>query len=58
MSRTDDEIDPDKIDFDKVVWDARYRRAVIERLNREAEEAAAPEFTVETPRPRRREGTG
>jgi hypothetical protein len=26
--------DEEEIDLDKVVWDAGYRRAVIERLNR------------------------
>jgi hypothetical protein len=32
----------DDIDLDKVVWDALYRRQVIERLNREAAPAGAP----------------
>jgi hypothetical protein len=39
MARKEDEIDPDDIDLDKVIWDPRYRRAVIERLNREAPDA-------------------
>jgi hypothetical protein len=32
LSRVEEE---DDIDLDKVVWDAGYRRAVIERLNRQ-----------------------
>ncbi len=47
MARRDDEIELDDIDYDKVIWDPRYRRAVIERLNREASER--PE-TREAPR--------
>ncbi len=55
MSRKDDEIEIDDIDLDKVIWDARYRRVVIERLNREAEETVAD---ADAPRPRRQERTG
>ena len=30
--------EPDDIDLDQIVWDPRYRRSVIERLNRVAHE--------------------
>ena len=42
--------EPEDIDLDKVVWDPRYRRSVIERLNRIAREPLPP--LEETPRPR------
>jgi hypothetical protein len=31
----------DDIDLEKVVWDPRYRRAVIERINRKAAQSPA-----------------
>jgi len=31
--------EPEEIDFEQIVWDPRYRRSVIERLNRSAGEA-------------------
>jgi len=50
--------DQEDIDFEQIVWDPRYRRAVIERLNRTAGEpvplaAAASEDPEPRPAPRR-----
>ncbi len=35
------DIDIDNIDLEKVIWDPRYRRAVIDRLNSAAGDAPA-----------------
>ena len=45
--------DPEDIDFEQIVWDPRYRRSVIERLNRRASAGAqtAPAPTPEEPQP-------
>jgi len=45
--------DPEDIDFEQIVWDPRYRRSVIERLNRSAGEPAktAPAQAAEEPQP-------
>jgi hypothetical protein len=39
----------DDIDLEKVVWDPRYRRAVIERLNRKAAQRPAEPPAPEAP---------
>jgi hypothetical protein len=41
--------EPEDIDLDQIVWDPRYRRRIIERLNGVAGEPLAP--LDETPRP-------
>ena len=46
--------EPDDIDLDQIVWDPRYRRRVIERLNRIARERLPP--LNETPYPARDQG--
>ena len=41
--------EPEEIDLDQIVWDPRYRRSVIERLNRLAREPLPG--PTEPPRP-------
>jgi hypothetical protein len=47
--------EPDDIDLDQIVWDPRYRRRVIERLNRIAHEPLPP--LNEAPHPASDEGS-
>jgi hypothetical protein len=42
--------EPEEIDLDQIVWDPRYRRSVIERLNRDARNPA-PAVAEAPPRP-------
>lgn len=46
--------EPDDIDLDQIVWDPRYRRSVIERLNGAVREPLPP--TDETSRSTARPG--
>ncbi len=41
MRGPENKVDIEDIDLEKVIWDPRYRREVIERLNREVAEPPA-----------------
>jgi hypothetical protein len=46
--------EPEDIDLDQIVWDPRYRRRVIERLNRNVREPLSPMEETPRPEPQRR----